>query len=651
MKRLRIGALLAALAASAVAVAETRDAKPAGRPRVLVLGNSITRHGPRPEIGWTNDFGMAASSVDRDFVHVLAAKARAEFPAASFELANVAGTFERTFGKGVELERDFGRFRDWRPDAVILFFGANCPKTYDAKPDGRFGRELERLRNFLANDGKTRFLFCQGFYDRPVLDAEKKALAAKYGDVYVPMADIRSRNDVKGRYSHPSDNGMRLIAERFWDRLEPVISDRGPMHLYGPVNFDPDRIGPCRLEDPLVFADGTPVRSPADWPKRRAEILGIFAREMYGQPPPPPETNVWEVVSEQVVFAGFARLRHVRTWFKADKSGPAINWFVFLPRFSKEPAPPILLLNYRGVSEYLPNEDVPLETAWNHDKTDVAKTRGKLCNPNETSYCPLPMILARGYAVMTACYSEVSPDPFPWRRDSKPSAGQPAGFPYVGVFDLWPKRDESRTDNTTALGAWGWALSRGLDLAEAMDDVDAARAVVTGCSRLGKAAMIAAARDERFRVCVVNQSGGGGVTLSKRDFGESPKTEMTTFRHWYCTAYDKYVDKPETMPFDQHLFIAAIAPRALLVQGFDDYWYDTEGEYLSCRAASPVWKLLGGQGLPDRPFPSEMDTSCIGADLGYVRRYRHHGLSAHDWTWLLDFADGALGRVRKAGAK
>ena len=651
MKRLRIGALLAALAASAVAVAETRDAKPAGRPRVLVLGNSITRHGPRPEIGWTNDFGMAASSADRDFVHVLAAKARAEFPAASFELANVAGTFERTFEKGVELERDFGRFRDWRPDAVILFFGANCPKTYDAKPDGRFGRELERLRNFLANGGKTRFLFCQGFYDRPVLDAEKKALAAKYGDVYVPMADIRSRNDVKGRYDHLSDNGMRLIAERFWDRLEPVISDKGPMHLYGPVNFDPDRIGPCRLEDPLVFADGTPVRSPADWPKRRAEILGIFAREMYGQPPPPPETNVWEVVSEQVVFAGFARLRHVRTWFKADKSGPAINWFVFLPRFAKEPAPPILLLNYRGVSEYLPNEDVPLETAWNHDKIDVAKTRGKFCNPNETSYCPLPMILARGYAMMTACYSEVSPDPFPWRRDSKPGAGQSARFPYVGVFDLWPKRDESRTDNTTALGAWGWALSRGLDLAEAMDDVDAARAVVTGCSRLGKAAMIAAARDERFKVCVVNQSGGGGVTLSKRDFGESPKTEMTTFRHWYCTAYDKYVDKPETMPFDQHLFIAAIAPRALLVQGFDDYWYDTEGEYLSCRAASPVWKLLGGQGLPDRPFPSEMDTSCIGADLGYVRRYRHHGLSAHDWTWLLDFADGALGRVRKAGAK
>ena len=51
-------------------------------------------------------------------------------------------------------------------------------------------------------------------------------MAAKYGDVYVPMGDIRARDDVRGRYNHPSDNGMRLIAERFWERLEPVLADR-----------------------------------------------------------------------------------------------------------------------------------------------------------------------------------------------------------------------------------------------------------------------------------------------------------------------------------------------------------------------------------------------------------------------------------------
>ena len=620
--------------------ADVRGGKNAGHPRVLILGNSVTRHGPRPQIGWTNDFGMAASSIDKDFAHVLAAKVKAEFPAASFALANVAGTLERKFQKGLELDKDFGWMREWQPDAVVMFFGANCPKDYDAKADGKFGQAVEQLRNYLANGGKTKFLISEGFYKRPVLDAEKAAVAAKYGDVYAPMDDIRSRDDVRGRFNHPSDNGMRLIAERFWDRLEPLISFKGPMHLYGPVNFDPAKIGPYTLEEPLKFADGTPVKSPADWPKRRAEILDIFAREMYGQPPPPPEAIVWEVVSEKVALAGFARFRHVRMWFKADKSGPSVNWYVFLPRFAKKPVPPILQLNYRGVSEYVPDEDMPLMREWSHDTTDVAKTRGKLCDPNETSYCPIPVLLAKGYAFMTACYCEISPDPYP--NNMKAGKALDPDFPYTGVFKLWPKRDESRTDNTTALGAWAWALSRGLDLAERMDDTDASQAIVTGCSRLGKAAFIAAARDERFKVCVVNQSGGGGVTLSKHDFGEAPKTEMVTFRHWFCKAYDKYVADPQKMPFDQHLLVAAIAPRALLVQGFDDFWYDTEGEYLSCKAASPVWKFLGGKGLPDKPFPAEHDTSCIGEDLGYVRRFRHHGLSAQDWVWLMDFAEKAL---------
>ena len=30
----------------------------AGKRRFLFVGNSITRHGPKPEIGWENDWGM-----------------------------------------------------------------------------------------------------------------------------------------------------------------------------------------------------------------------------------------------------------------------------------------------------------------------------------------------------------------------------------------------------------------------------------------------------------------------------------------------------------------------------------------------------------------------------------------------------------------
>lgn len=47
---------------------------------------------------------------------------------------------------------------------------------------------------------------------------------------------------------------------------------------YDKPNYDVAKIAPYTLEDPLTFLDGTKVTSPADWPRRRREILEIFAK-------------------------------------------------------------------------------------------------------------------------------------------------------------------------------------------------------------------------------------------------------------------------------------------------------------------------------------------------------------------------------------
>ena len=435
--------------------------------------------------------------------------------------------------------------------------------------------------------------------------------------------------------------------------------------LARPPNYDESKVAPYTLEDPLTFADGRKLKDASEWPARRKEILEIFAREMYGQPPPPPEAVVTELVEEGSTLDGLGIRRQYKMWFKADKSGPMIDWIVFLPnriqglapKKGKVPAceneqkvPVVLFLNYRGNQELVTDPEVIFpENIWVRNnksvdcvdhKPEFEKTRGRQRRTNQTSVFPLETILARGYAVMSACYGQVSPDV----GGREVQQGTPREMAYTGVFTLWPKRDESRDDNPTALGAWAWALSRGLDLAERIPEIDATKSVATGCSRLAKAALIASARDERFAVCVPNQTGGGGVPLAKRDFGENVSTEMEMFHHWYCKAYGKYVDNEQAMKFDQHLLVAAIAPRRLLVQGFNSGWFDPKGEFLSCRAASAAWEFLGLPGLPAGDFPANYDTGRVGTHLGYVRRGGQHGITGYDWMWTLDFADRAFKR-------
>ena len=73
------------------------------------------------------------------------------------------------------------------------------------------------MLDFVDPDRRARVLVSEGFYIRPVLDAEKRALAERRNAVWVKMDDIRRRADTHGRFNHPGNLGMRLIAERFWE--------------------------------------------------------------------------------------------------------------------------------------------------------------------------------------------------------------------------------------------------------------------------------------------------------------------------------------------------------------------------------------------------------------------------------------------------
>ena len=408
-------------------------------------------------------------------------------------------------------------------------------------------------------------------------------------------------------------------------------------------NYDESKVPPFTLPDILTFSDGTKLKSPDEWPRRRREILRVFEKGMYGRMPPRPEKMEAVLLSSTNSCAGYAERRVYRQYFREGRQGPFIDWTVFRPSHIKGKVPFVIALNSIGSFHIVHDPDLMPADGWLGDDPEMrrrrlegaAKIRGAWADPNSRHHWPINAILARGYAVVTACYMDISPDPS--KKEDRATQWRKR------CFELWPPWDEAAPDNTKALMAWAWGLCRGLDLVEAHEPtIDARRAVVTGCSRLGKAALIAGAFDERFPVVVPNQTGNGGAPLAKRYFGENIYTESQSFPHWFTRSYFAYANREAELPFDQHWLLACVAPRRLLVEGFDQPWFDTKGEYLACQAAGPVWEFLGLPGFPAKPFPPDYDTSCIGSHIGYVRRNLQHGLAAIDWKWMLDFADRAF---------
>lgn len=373
------------------------------------------------------------------------------------------------------------------------------------------------------------------------------------------------------------------------------------------ANYDEAKIPAYKLPDPL-----TGVKSPVDWKKRRAEILQMFEREMYGRSAPRPSSVKFELLEvNQEALDGKA----VRKQVKVD---PGFEVLIYLPRQVKGPVPVFLGMNYTGNHGATNDPAVRVSTAWMRQKENP---RG-----SQASRWSIDRALSRGYGVATVYYGDLDPD-----FDD--------GF-HNGIHPLFYKPGQTRPapDEWGSIGAWAWGLSRALDYLEKDEMVDAKRVAVLGHSRLGKAALWAGAQDERFGIVISNDSGAGGAALSKRIYGETVKDLNEHFPHWFAANFRKYNENEAALPFDQHMLIALIAPRPVYIcSAQEDQWADPKGEFLGALNADPVYRLLGTDGLPVKEMPA-IHKPAMGR-IGYHIRAGKHDMTDYDWEQWLNFAD------------
>jgi dienelactone hydrolase len=96
---------------------------------------------------------------------------------------------------------------------------------------------------------------------------------------------------------------------------------------------------PGGYKSPLIFDDGSPVKNPADWAKRRAEILANW-RKLMGDWPPLLEKSKVEVLKEET-REGFVQKR-VRVQVAANV---AVDGYMLLPE-GAGPFPAVLVVFY-----------------------------------------------------------------------------------------------------------------------------------------------------------------------------------------------------------------------------------------------------------------------------------------------------------------
>lgn len=185
-----------------------------------------------------------------------------------------------------------------------------------------------------------------------------------------------------------------------------------------------------------------------------------------------------------------------------------------------------------------------------------------------------------------------------------------------------------------AYSEWVWGFSRIIDALEMLGPevtkIDTKRIGCTGCSYAGKMALFCGAFDDRVKLVIAQEPGGGGAAAWRASHTLQGVEDLDhTDYHWFKTTLrDNFSgDNVYNLPYDHHELCAMVCPRALLVLGNPDYkWLADESARVSMASAKTVWDYFG---ISDRVACSivanhphcQLPESQFGIVTDFIKRY------------------------------
>ena len=189
--------------------------------KFLVIGNSITLH--HKSSYWNSEHGMAATSQDKDFVHLLASNLEMEPVYLHFS------DFEVLAHDREQLLHLLDKYLDDKYSFVVVQLGDNVADSTTWEED--YKALLAKLRTEI---GTTCLITVGNFWENKKVDTQLFHASMEYMATFIPLIDIHKQSKYQaglnftvtnlegeemivkhnGVALHPGNTGMKVIATK-----------------------------------------------------------------------------------------------------------------------------------------------------------------------------------------------------------------------------------------------------------------------------------------------------------------------------------------------------------------------------------------------------------------------------------------------------